>query len=193
MNEDKAFRQRIARIEGLIAALDTFGDPSARATAEELVQAIMELHGIGLERLLDLTWEKGAAGRAIIDDFAADDLVSSLLLLHGLHPLGLQTRVARALDKVRPYLGTHGGDVELLDASDGVVRLRLQGTCHGCPSSAMTLKGAIETAVRELAPDIERLEVEGVIEEWPGLAPSAAFISIDQIAAPGPCLPVGQG
>ena len=65
-----------------------------------------------------------------------------------------------ALEEVRPYLESHGGDVELLAVEDGVVRLRMQGSCSGCPSSAMTLKLAIEDAIRKHAPEVEQIEAE---------------------------------
>jgi Fe-S cluster biogenesis protein NfuA len=84
--------------------------------------------------------------------------------LHGLHPVPVRERVIGALDEVRPYLASHGGGVELLGVADGVVRLRLEGSCHGCPSSAATLRGAVEEAIARAAPDVERVETEGVAE-----------------------------
>jgi len=88
--------------------------------------------------------------------------VGSLLLLYGLHPVDLETRVRGALEKTRPYLRSHGGNVELVDVDEsGAVRLRLQGSCHGCPSSAMTLKLAIEQAIHDAAPDVTSISVEG--------------------------------
>jgi Fe-S cluster biogenesis protein NfuA len=95
---------------------------------------------------------------------ARDDVVASLLLLYGLHPVDLEMRVRQSLDKVRPYLKSHGGNVELAGIDDGIVRLKLQGSCNGCPSSTMTLKNAIEEAIYEMAPDIAGLAVEGVVE-----------------------------
>jgi Fe-S cluster biogenesis protein NfuA len=108
---------------------------------------------------------QGEHGYAIFDKFSADDLVSNLLLLYGLHPLTLEERVTSALDSVRPYLDSHGGNVELLSVADGVVRLRLQGTCRGCPSSAETLKLAIESAIYDAAPEILSIEAEGAMTE----------------------------
>src|SRR4051794_24400960 len=93
-----------------------------------------------------------------------DELVAHLLFLHGLHPVPVSERVSRALDEVRPYLLAHGGGVELLAIDDGVVRLRLDGACHGCPSSAVTLRSAVEEAIRRAAPDVERIEVDGAVE-----------------------------
>ena len=104
----------------------------------------------------------------LIEQFGDDELVGSLLLLYGLHPVDLETRVRQALDKTRPYLRSHGGNVELAGVDPtGVVRLRLQGSCHGCPSSAMTLKLAIEKAIHEAAPDVAGIEVEGESERAP--------------------------
>jgi len=177
--EEAAFRERVGRIETLIATIENFPDPAVRDTTVELVQAIMELHSAGIERMLDIAWEKGDAGREIIDSFAADELLANLLLLHGLHPLDIETRVTQALDKVRPYLKSHGGNVELLAVDEGVVHLRLQGSCNGCASSAMTLKLAIEEAIHELAPDIAGMEVEGVVPPPP--MPASAFIPLTQV------------
>jgi Fe-S cluster biogenesis protein NfuA len=91
---------------------------------------------------------------------AGDDVVAHLLLLHGLHPVPLEARVRGALAEVRPYLESHGGNVELLGVDDGVVRLRMQGSCSGCPSSTMTLKLAIEEAIHKAAPDVQDVVAE---------------------------------
>ena len=137
-------------------------DPDARSAAQELVRSVMELNTAGLERILQIAQRDGEAGRRLADQFTQDGLVASLLLLYGLHPVDLETRVRGALDKTRPYLKSHGGNVELLEIDDaGTVRLRLQGSCHGCPSSAMTLKNAIEQAIHEAAPDVAAIVVDG--------------------------------
>ena len=96
--------------------------------------------------------EEGEPGRAIIDRLTADPLVEGLLLLHGLHPLDADARIQRALDQVRPYLGSHAGGVQYLGVTDGVARLRLEGSCHGCPSSTVTVRLAIEGRAA-LSPD----------------------------------------
>jgi Fe-S cluster biogenesis protein NfuA len=116
---------------------------------------------------------------------ADDELLAHLLLLHDLHPVDVGTRVANALEEVRPYLGSHGGDVELLGVEEGVARLRLNGTCDGCPSSAVTLKHSIETAILRAAPELERVEAEGLDGEEP--RPLLQIGSL--VAPPGPCLP----
>ena len=67
-----------------------------------------------------------------------------------------------ALDSVRPYMESHGGNVELLGIEDGVARLRLEGSCNGCAASASTLELAVEQALQATAPDLEGIDVEGV-------------------------------
>jgi Fe-S cluster biogenesis protein NfuA/nitrite reductase/ring-hydroxylating ferredoxin subunit len=158
-------QQLIQRIDELTRKVEALPDPEARAVAVELLQSLMEFHGAGIERMLEIAAETGAAGQSVIEDFARDELVAGMLLLYGLHPVALETRVLQALDKVRPYLHSHGGNVELLGLDEGVVRLRLEGSCKSCPSSAMTLKLAIEEAIYEAAPDVAAIEAEGVLEQ----------------------------
>src|SRR5262249_34908740 len=124
--------------------------------------AVLDFHGTALSRLLSHIAAGGAPGRAILDRLACDVDVSSLLILHGLHPDELEVRVARALEQVRPQLRAHGGDVALLNFDQGIVRIRMEGSCHGCSSSAFTLKNAIEEAIYNAAPDVTAIEVEGV-------------------------------
>ena len=92
------------RIEALLDAASA-GGRVARERAEELVRLVVDLYGAGLERLLEIVHESGRLDDELLDRLAADDLVASLLLVHGLHPYDVETRVARALDGVRPYLG----------------------------------------------------------------------------------------
>jgi Fe-S cluster biogenesis protein NfuA/nitrite reductase/ring-hydroxylating ferredoxin subunit len=148
------------RIEVLLEAASA-GGRIARERAEELVRLVVDLYGAGLERLLEIAHESGRLDDLLLDRLAADDLVASLLAVHGLHPYAVETRVARALDGVRPYLGSHGGDVEFLGITeDGVVRLAMLGSCDGCPSSSVTLTLAVETAIRAAAPEVSGIEVD---------------------------------
>jgi len=152
------------RIESLLAELRAINEPRARKTAEELVRSLLELYGGGIERMMEICYDSPIGGE-LFDQFAADDLVASLLLLHDLHPEDTETRIGRALDSVRPYLATHGGNVTLLGVQEGVVHLRLEGTCNGCSSSTVTMKLAIEKAIEELAPEVIQIEVEGIVEK----------------------------
>jgi Fe-S cluster biogenesis protein NfuA len=165
------FQTQLRRLDALLREVEHFADPAAQAHTREIVQALLNLHGAGLERIFEHLSEAGDACTSVLDACARDDVVGGLLLLHGLHPLDLEARVLQALDEVRPYLRSHGGNVELLGVSDGVVRLRLEGSCHGCPSSAVTMKQTIEEAILGKAPDALAVEVEGAITHAP--APEA--------------------
>ncbi len=148
------------RIDVLLDACGT-GGVVARERAEELVRLTADLYGAGIERILEVVHDAGRLDDEVLAALAADDLVASLLLVHGLHPYDVGMRVEQALESVRPYLGSHGGDVELLDVTDaGVVRLRLLGSCDGCPSSSVTLKLAVEGAIEAAAPEIVEIVVE---------------------------------
>jgi Fe-S cluster biogenesis protein NfuA len=167
---EKDLRARLQRLEALLQEAERFEGPTGRGHTREIVQALLDLHGAGLEKILDRIAATGGAGLALIDELASDGLVEGLLLLHGLHPLGVEERVQQALEGVRPYLRSHGGNVELLGVSDGVVRLRLEGSCHSCPSSAVTMKQTVEEAILGKAPEVTAVEVE---EALGGAAPAA--------------------
>lgn len=159
-HDDRQLRERLHRMEALLQEVEGHADSATRARTKEIVQLLMEFHGAGIERMLEHL-ATGDEGQKLIDGLAQDELISSLLLLYGLHPLDIDTRVRQALEKVEPYIHSHGGNVELIGIEEGVVRLRLQGSCHGCPSSAVTLKETIEEAIRLKAPDVVSIEVEG--------------------------------
>ncbi|MEU9320304.1 NifU family protein [Streptomyces sp. NPDC048295] len=169
------------RIDTLIAASGS-GGAVARERSEELVRLVTDFYGAGLERLLDLVHEQGRLDDDVLAALADDELVAGVLLVHGLHPYGVETRVERALESVRPYLGSHGGDVELLAVTDeGTVRLRLLGSCDGCPSSSVTLKLAVQGAVEAAAPEITSIEVETAADEDAG--PAGPLVRVDSLFA----------
>jgi Fe-S cluster biogenesis protein NfuA/nitrite reductase/ring-hydroxylating ferredoxin subunit len=176
----------IVRVEGLLGELESLPDARARDTALETVQAVVELYGAGLERILA---EVGELQTTLL---ARDELVAHLLLLHDLHPVGVEERVREALESVRPYLGSHGGDVELLGVADGVARVRMQGSCEGCPASSMTLKLAIEDAVLKAAPDVERVEADGEGAEAPAVSPLLQIEVVKPAEPEGAWMPAGS-
>lgn len=138
------------RIEALITA-SAAGGAVARQRAEELVRLVVDLYGAGLERLLELLHERGALADDVLDALAADELVASLLLVHGLHPESASTRVVKALAAVAP-----AGEAELIDiTAEGIARVRL--TASGCSSAP--LKAAVESAIADAAPEVVTIEV----------------------------------
>jgi Fe-S cluster biogenesis protein NfuA len=158
---DGEARARAARIEALLEQLES-ADEAARAVAFEALQALMDLYGEALARLVERIAPEAVAG---------DDVVAHVLLLHGLHPVEVQTRVARAVEDQEKALEPHGASVELLGVADGVARLRMRAG-HGC--GAMTVRRAIEDAVKQAAPDLDRVEIE-VEEPPPPLIPVEAI------------------
>ena len=151
-----------ARVEELLGSLSTGGFGPAAAAAEELVGLLVGLYGDGLARITEVLAAEGEAGPAILAKLADDPQVEGLLLLHDLHPLDVDARIQRALDRVRPYLGSHAGGVEYLGVTDSVARLRLEGSCNGCPSSTVTVQLAISTAIEDAAPEVTDVVVEGM-------------------------------
>jgi Fe-S cluster biogenesis protein NfuA len=159
------------RIEQLLDALQGAADPGTYERATEVLRLVVELYGAGLAQIVHLVEERAPA---LVDVFASDELIASLLVVHGLHPQSLPQRVEAALARVRPALAVHAGDVELLaiDEEAGVVRLRLVGSCDGCPSSSVTLQSAVERAIVEAAPEIVRLDVQEPFSTVPEVAVS---------------------
>ena len=161
MNQD--FQERISRIESLVHQLDASADPACRATATELVQSVMDLHGAGLERLLEIVAEaEGERGAALIDRFGRDPLVSSLLVLYGIHPEDLETRVRRGVDHLSSFLHSNGASVEVLAVEEGTVRLRVDKTSPSRAFTAASVRTALEETISEFAPDTVNLIIEGV-------------------------------
>ena len=187
----RSVRQAGERIEELLATLRSASGDAA-AAAEELVRLLLGLYGDGLGHIMAALADEGAAGERVRDRLLADPLVESLLLLHDLHPLDVDTRIQRALDRVRPYLGSHAGGVEYLGTGpDGVARLRLEGSCHGCPSSTVTVQLAIQGAIEDAAPEVTDVVVEGMTEP-----PGPALLQIgrrpDDAASGPPSSPAGD-
>ena len=181
MQEDKNFQTRIQRIAGLVQELDSVADPASRAAGKELVQLLMDLHGTGLNRILEVIFRSNEAGGQLIDELGRDPLVSSLLVLYGLHPEDLPARVAGAVDRIKPKLRKMGCEIELKNVHEGDVYIRARLEGHTCGSTATTARALLEEAVYSAAPDITSLVVDGLE------APAAnGFVALDKLAAAVP-------
>src|SRR6202453_2685163 len=175
--EEKDFQTKVQRIGELVGQLEKVSDPESRACAKTLVQVLLDLHAAGLERAMEIIAKDGETRQHVIDDLGRDPLVSSLLVLYGLHPLDLESRVARAIEKVQPQVRKGGGELNLLGVEGGVIRLHLQVTGHGCGSTGKTLKKIVEDALYEAAPDMNGLAIEG-LEEAAG---SSGFVPLGKL------------
>jgi Fe-S cluster biogenesis protein NfuA/nitrite reductase/ring-hydroxylating ferredoxin subunit len=176
--DDIAARELVGQVEGLLEQLEALPDRVAREQANETVAALLDLYGAALERIVEEVAAVDADGR-VAASLGEDELVSHVLLLHGLHPVPLGARVQEALDGVRPYLASHGGNVELRGVDEGVVRLAMEGSCSGCPSSTVTLKLAIEDAIHKAAPDVVEIVAEGVAAEAPAPGGNGQLIQLE--------------
>jgi hypothetical protein len=158
--------QMSGNIEELVRKVETLPDGGA---AVELVQALMALHADAIARMLEI------AGANAVAAMAEDELVSSVLALHGLHPHDFETRVRRAIDKLQLHFDSRGAGIELLDVGSGMVRLRFTGSRPGSGAAAQRL---IEDVLYEAAPEIEELVIEGVEQPRP-----PGFVPLSDLAA----------
>ena len=179
MPEDPQLPQKLARVDVLIRQVEGLPDARLRDQVRELVQHLLDFHGAGLARMVRQIAAIGPAGRELLHAWTGDDLIASLLLLYDLHPEEQEVRVRGALDRVRPYLQSHGGNVEYLGMSGSVVRLRMQGKCNGCPSSEATARSTIEEAIFAAAPDVSGIEIEGVVSS--SRPAVSGFVPLEQV------------
>ena len=179
MAEDKDFQKRIQRISSLVNELDAIVDPAARSAAKQLIQLLMELHGTALERMLEVTFACGEPGKSLIDQFGRDSLVSSLLVLYGLHPDDLETRVARTVERLKPSLRKQGAELEIVGMSSGVIRLKVATNGHACGSTTQALKATVEEGIYEAAPDANEIVIEGLEDKT-----ASTFIPLDKLIGP---------
>ncbi|MGA7853442.1 MAG: NifU family protein [Candidatus Acidiferrales bacterium] len=190
MAHDTDLQRKMQRIGEMVERLESATDPSVRAMARELVESLMALHGAGLERILELAAEAGEPGNGIIRKCGRDELVSSLLLLYGLHPDDMPTRVEQALEKTRPFLQSHSASAELVSIGDeGKVSVRLHLKAGGCGSTAATVKATLEAAIQDAAPDATSV----VVEDPAAALSQTGFVSLAQLQNSGSVATVSGG
>jgi hypothetical protein len=179
---DRDFQNRVQKVGELVHQLETIADPAVRAASKDLVQLLMDLHGAGLERIMELLFHSGEQGARFIDELGEDPLVSSLLILYGLHPDDLQTRVERKLKQIDSKLHKMGAGAHLVSADDGCVRLTAElRNGHSCASTAKSVQTLLEEAIYEAAPDLTSLTVDGLEEPIP-----SGFVAIEKLASSSP-------
>jgi Fe-S cluster biogenesis protein NfuA len=169
--------QRLRQLVDQIQQLE----PGERTRAGALVQAVLDLHGAALARLLELLGQEGEAGCALLEKVARDGLVGNLLLLHGLHPADLETRIGEALVRLQPFLQSQGAEVELVAVADDSVRLCIHQNGSGYPASLVTIRAAIEEAVGVAAPDVRLVEF---VEPGPARSAVSSRVPLPLLALP---------
>jgi len=162
---EKEFQHKVRQLGTLVGELDQMPGSGSKVAARELVQLLMEVHGTGLERIMELVFESGTEGEAMIRRFGQDPIVRNLLLLYSLHPEDLETRVSKAIGIVDARLRKFDSRVELVSIRDGAVRLQLHTSGHAHGSAARNLRSIVEEGIYDLAPDLASLTILGLEEE----------------------------
>lgn len=183
--DERDVRERVGRAETLLEKVESLPDPEARATAVAAVEALLDLYGEGLARIIALAARLG--GDPLLSALAGDDLLAHLLLLHDLHPDDLETRIHRALEEARPYLQSHGAGAILVDIERGTARLRLEGLAGGA-TSVTSVRRVVEHAIERAAPDLAGIAWEGVAD--PPSRP-AGFVPLSALGGIHPPAPAG--
>ena len=168
--DNAQFHGRMQHIEELIEAIQEHGNAVVRASAAEMVRALLDVHRAGLAEMLEQISRQGEPGQTILNGLVRDDLVSRLLLLHDLHPVDLETRIQQALDRARPLLEMHDADVRLAHASHEAIQLQVKG-------GGEDVHKILENAILAAAPDVLRIE----------------FVDADVRAASRLSLPLARG
>lgn len=176
MTDQRDLRRDVQKIGELVQEIESIADPKLRATTKDLVQSLMDLHGAALERAMEIVADTGEVGMTIIDRLGRDSLVSNVLILYGLHPEDFDTRVAEAVNRLRSQLHKQGCEIELISASDGAIRLRVETGSHACGSTAKSVQATVEGAIYDAAPDLTSLVIEGLEEK-----PAHGFVALDRL------------
>lgn len=173
------FQQRVQQLGKLIAELEHLPDSPSKVAAGELVHLLMEVHGTGIERMMEVVFDSQTDGPKTINKLGDDPIVRCLLLLYGLHPEDLETRVQKSLDALRPRLRKLNYKVDFINVDEGTIRLRLESAGHACGSTMESVRSMVEEGVYEYAPDVTSLVIAAPEEQL-----SSGFVALESLAAP---------
>ena len=171
---EPAFEELAENVDRAIEIVNAL-DADEKRKALALKDAIEAFHKHALTKIVKRLKED-ARGKELLFELVDDTSVYALFQLHGIVKANLETRITRVLDSVRPYMQSHGGDVEFVRFETGTAFVRLHGACNGCSQSAVTLREGVEEALITNIPEVKSVEV--VPNE-----PSPALIQIESLAA----------
>lgn len=180
MADEKDFQEKIRQLGTLVGELDQMPDARpddrSKVAARELVQLLMEVHGTGLERIMEVVFKSGLSGEALIGKLGQDPIVRNLLLLYSLHPDDIETRVLKALDIAGTRLRKFDARVELVRIQDGAIQVRLVTSGHACGSTTKNLQAIVEECIYDMAPDLTSLAIHAPEDE-----PSSGFVPLQNL------------
>lgn len=158
--EERDIQDTFIRIAEIAQELEQHPDPVVRDKVFELLDWVEAFHREAVIRIVHMLPFEA------VEQLHADPVVHHLLdtyIEDDEAPEDLDALIDEALNEIRPYVHSHGGEMEALnvDKETGIVQLRLMGSCHGCPSSSVTLTEGVEKILKERWPGFRKLEVEG--------------------------------
>jgi Fe-S cluster biogenesis protein NfuA len=155
------------RVEGLLDRLRSSTDGRVWSEIEELVRALTDLYGAGLARAVEV------GGPMVLAELASDELVSSLLVLHGLHPDDLDARARCAVESLSTTVRSHGGRVEEVDVDPdaGIVRVSVRAAGGAYGSTGEPIRALLENALAETLPDAVAVHVDVMLDHGPAERP----------------------
>jgi Fe-S cluster biogenesis protein NfuA len=174
------FQDQVRQLGKLITQFDQVPESPQKIACKHLLQLLMDVHGAGIERIIEIVFENEAAGPVIIDELGRDTITSSLLLLYSLHPDDLKTRVNKAMERIRPRLRKLSCSADVVHHDEGVVQIRVTTGGHGCGFSTKDVRAIIEEGVYELAPDVASLEILGLEEPS-----NSGFVALESLMGHG--------
>lgn len=160
------FQLHARRVDELVQRVSALPESETRQAALELVQSIMDLHGASISRMLELLEGGGETGRNFLARLASDPMICGLLVLYGIHPVPLEQRVGQAVQKLVPQLRKFGASVQVREITDAIVRLDLEKDASGLRYSPEKIQASIEQAIREAAPEVVEIVIEGLTSSF---------------------------
>lgn len=155
---EETFEDLASRVDKIWGDVQRLTDEDAKMKAVALKDAVEAFNKLGLTRIVQKL-KSDEAGKRLLFELVDDPAVYALFALHNIVKADLSPKIIQVLEGVRPFMQSHGGDVEFVRVEGSTVFVRLQGSCNGCSQSAVTLRNNVEEAVKSNFPQITNVEV----------------------------------
>ena len=190
--EQLSYREAFEHIAELADSLANHPDPKVAEKVLELLDWVDAVHRDGLGRMIEMI--RAWRGEIFLESLARDEITGTMLNAYDLgEGLDLEAEEERdkaietAMAEIRPLVESHGGAIEIVSVVDGVVSVKMNGTCDGCASSSATLTYGLEAALKTHWPSFRRLEeVDAAAEVNP------ETVDLECVTAPEPAMPEPQ-